>query len=90
MAAATISITLRTGEKKEFSSAVGDEVNSCKLLNLQTALSKLQKQTNDALTEMVNQEKAGQSGVNGKDTSKTTGMFMSTYQACPRSKHGFI
>ena len=57
----TAFITLRSGGRKEFSEPVGDEKNKCKLALLQKALTKLQKETNDALTELVNLEKASNS-----------------------------
>merc|ERR1711976_639351 len=67
MASATVTITPSTGEKRVFSEATSDDGGSCKLPVLQKALSKLQKDVNDALTEMVNQEKAKQTAANGTE-----------------------
>merc|ERR1711976_107861 len=67
MASATVTITPSTGEKRVFSEATSDDGGSCKLPVLQKALSKLQKDVNDALSEMVNQEKAKQTAANGTE-----------------------
>ncbi|ELU16406.1 hypothetical protein CAPTEDRAFT_213627 [Capitella teleta] len=68
MAAPTLRLTTKDGNTVEFSGCLGKESHANELTALHKCISKIQKDTNDALTVLVNEENA-KCERNGAETS---------------------
>lgn len=75
MANVNITLTYKNGEIKQFSAPTGTPQCVCDYKILQESLKKLQEETNQTLTALVNQEKARNGATNQTNsTSPVSGL----------------